>query len=472
MKKLLLKIAPLFILMVVLFSCNDDFQDALILEEELQVTENREPITTYFQISLTDNPTELEEVNIDLQGVIIYGTEGTDSIELGTAVGIYNLLDYQNGIDTLIAGATIELDTIKQVRLVLGENNTVKAGGEIFDLKIPSKKGLRLKMCAPLADFDTYILELDFDAEKSVHKTGQGYIMKPVIKVLNPEIEVEEEDEDDEDDDDDNEEGDNGNSNGNGGQNGNANGNGDNGNSNGNGGQNGNANGNGDNGNSNGNGGQNGNANGNGDNGNSNGNGGQNGNANGNGDNGNSNGNGDNGNSNGNAGNGMNDNDDDKEDDDDDKEEEDDDKEDDDKEDDDDKEEDDGENSTITISDNLQAYINNNYPDFSVKKASIDTLCDETSAIVIALQKMSKKIDVYFDEEERFLHEAEDIKKKDIPEEVIEIVTNTFEEYQLKTNAIKYIKQDGTIQYSLTLFKENSSKEVIVNSDGTIICGP
>ncbi len=425
MKKLLLKIAPLFILMVVLFSCNDDFQDALILEEELQVTENREPITTYFQISLTDNPTELEEVNIDLQGVIIYGTEGTDSIELGTAVGIYNLLDYQNGIDTLIAGATIELDTIKQVRLVLGENNTVKAGGEIFDLKIPSKKGLRLKMCAPLADFDTYILELDFDAEKSVHKTGQGYIMKPVIKVLNPEIEVEEEDEDDEDDDDDNEEGDNGNSNGNGGQNGNANGNGDNGNSNGNGGQNGNANGNGDN-----------------------------------------------GNSNGNAGNGMNDNDDDKEDDDDDKEEEDDDKEDDDKEDDDDKEEDDGENSTITISDNLQAYINNNYPDFSVKKASIDTLCDETSAIVIALQKMSKKIDVYFDEEERFLHEAEDIKKKDIPEEVIEIVTNTFEEYQLKTNAIKYIKQDGTIQYSLTLFKENSSKEVIVNSDGTIICGP
>ena len=166
--------------------------------------EQNEPSKTLFKVSLTDNPTELEEVNIDLQGVVIYGKKRhteRDSIELGTKAGIYNLLDFQNGLDTLIASAEVDFETIKEVRLILGENNTVKAGGEVYDLKIPgnAKNGLRIKLCIPLEEFEEFILELDFDAEKSVKKTGQGYLMKPVIKVLNPDIEVEE-DEIEEDD--------------------------------------------------------------------------------------------------------------------------------------------------------------------------------------------------------------------------------------------------------------------------------
>ena len=140
----------------------------------------------------------------------------------------------------------------------------------------------------------------------------------------------------------------------------------------------------------------------------------------------------------------------------------------------DDKDEDDKneDDKNENLSDNLQSFIDANYVDYSIKDISTDSLCGETAVIIIALQKMSKKIDVYFDEEERFLHEAEDIKKKDIPDEVIEAVESNFEEYQIKNNAIKYIKQDGTIQYSLSLFKGNMGKEVIVNADGTIVCEP
>lgn len=161
--------------------------------------ENIASNTTSFKIRMTDAPVEYEEVNIDLQDVIIYGKnkKETDSIELGTNAGIYNLLDFQNGLDTLIASAMLSIDTIKQVKLILGENNTVKVAGEVFDLTIPgnAKNGLRIKLCIPLVDFEEFILHIDFDAAKSVKETGNGYKLKPVIRVLNTDIPVEYNDE-------------------------------------------------------------------------------------------------------------------------------------------------------------------------------------------------------------------------------------------------------------------------------------
>ncbi len=142
---------------------------------------------TKLTIRMTDNPVAFEEVNIDLQKVYVFSEVGKDSFELGTNAGVYNLLEYQNGLDTLIATATLTADTLKEVRLVLGENNTVLLDGESFGLKTPSahQSGLKIKVNQPLADIDEYNLLLDFDAEKSVVVQGNGqYLLKPVIKVM------------------------------------------------------------------------------------------------------------------------------------------------------------------------------------------------------------------------------------------------------------------------------------------------
>jgi hypothetical protein len=144
---------------------------------------------TSLNIRLTDAPIDLDEVNIDLQQVIIKGSEGTQEIPLETNAGIYNLLDLQNGIDALIANAEIQLGQLTEVRLLLGANNTVVVDGESFELKIPSgsQSGLKIKLCLDLTDMPQYDLILDFDAAESVHITGNGkYIMKPVIKIKNP----------------------------------------------------------------------------------------------------------------------------------------------------------------------------------------------------------------------------------------------------------------------------------------------
>ena len=142
---------------------------------------------TLFKIFMTDAPVAVEEVNIDLQHVIIKGSGGGDTIHLGTNSGIYNLLDFQNGIDTLIASSMITVDTVTQVRLVLGEDNTIKVDGVLHDLKTPSaqQSGLKVNVHLPLDSIDFYNLLLDFDAEESVIQQGNGnYMLKPVLKVL------------------------------------------------------------------------------------------------------------------------------------------------------------------------------------------------------------------------------------------------------------------------------------------------
>jgi len=175
--KLLLGVALLSMILLV-SSCNED--------QSFQPDFSR---YTLFSVSLTDNPTDLQEVNIDLKSVVILGEGERQTLELDTEAGIYNLLDYQDGLDTVIAAEVIELDFIKEIRLILGDNNfVVTSGGEEFPMKVPSgsQSGLKIKTCVDLTETMEYELLIDFDADKSVVRQGNGrYLLKPVIRVLN-----------------------------------------------------------------------------------------------------------------------------------------------------------------------------------------------------------------------------------------------------------------------------------------------
>lgn len=142
------------------------------------------------QLRLTDAPTALEQVNIDIQSVSIkYRDDQNDStlnwVNLNTTPGIYNLLALQNGVDTLLATGVVPERQIKEIRLILGTNNTVKNNGTIYPLTIPSgaESGLKIKFSKKLASGLNPLL-LDFDAAMSVSQNGSGaYMLRPVIKV-------------------------------------------------------------------------------------------------------------------------------------------------------------------------------------------------------------------------------------------------------------------------------------------------
>lgn len=139
-------------------------------------------------VSLTDDPGNYEVVNIDVQDVRINYSDdaekGWKSLP-GVKAGNYDVLRLANGRDALLADAEINTGKIKQIRLVLGANNFVQIGGKTFSLKTPGaqQSGLKLKINQEVSEGLAYKLLMDFDASRSIVRTGNDqYILKPVIR--------------------------------------------------------------------------------------------------------------------------------------------------------------------------------------------------------------------------------------------------------------------------------------------------
>jgi hypothetical protein len=137
------------------------------------------------QILLTDNPTAYDEVNVEITGIQVnLRNDSTGWVTLETEKGIYNLLALQNGLTDTIAKGTIPDGVLKEVRFILGSNNTVKVNGEVKPLVIPSgsESGLKIKIDKDLGEtLNTFIL--DFDAALSIKEENGGYKLRPVIKL-------------------------------------------------------------------------------------------------------------------------------------------------------------------------------------------------------------------------------------------------------------------------------------------------
>ena len=146
--------------------------------------------TSTLNIRLTDAPTHFDEVNVDIREVRVKFSDDTLStggwVTLNTYPGIYNLLDYQNGVDTLLATGAFPTEVVKEIRFILGPNNTiVDTLGVVHALTIPSgaESGLKIKVNKRIQEtLETIII--DFDAALSVKQEGNGdYKLRPVLRV-------------------------------------------------------------------------------------------------------------------------------------------------------------------------------------------------------------------------------------------------------------------------------------------------
>lgn len=151
-------------------------------------------------VSMTDSIAAYLAVNVDVESIRVQVTlneseanndsislEGSQWYELNTYAGIYNLLDFRDGIDTLLAHGEIPLGFISQIRLVLGENNSIVTLTDTFPLNIPSgsSSGFKILVNQELNDVETLELLFDFDAGKSVVITGNGeFLLKPVLNLI------------------------------------------------------------------------------------------------------------------------------------------------------------------------------------------------------------------------------------------------------------------------------------------------
>lgn len=139
---------------------------------------------------LTDAPATYDAVNIDVQSVLVQSSQDTGWVALKITPGIYNLIQLSNGVDTLLAQATLPAGDISQIRLILGSNNTVVVNGQTYVLATPSamQSGLKFNFHQTLMANTSYKIWIDFDANKSIVQQGNGnYLLKPTIRAYSEE---------------------------------------------------------------------------------------------------------------------------------------------------------------------------------------------------------------------------------------------------------------------------------------------
>ena len=137
-------------------------------------------------VRMTDAPGNFDEVNVEIRGVEVTGPGGKN-VNLNINPGVYNLLDFVNGKDTLIASGDIPAGQVSQIRLILGGNNSVMIDSIVYPMATHSaqQSGLKLQIHNTFAAGVEYMLLLDFDANQSVVDHGNGtYSLKPVIRVV------------------------------------------------------------------------------------------------------------------------------------------------------------------------------------------------------------------------------------------------------------------------------------------------
>ena len=139
------------------------------------------------EMRMTDAAGPYDAVNVDVQRVEVNADGNSNSgwVTLNTKAGVYDLTKLTNGVDTLLASGGMPSGEISQIRLILGNNNSVVVSGQTYPLSTPSaqQSGLKLQVHETLQQNITYQILLDFDAARSIVQEGNGgYSLKPVIR--------------------------------------------------------------------------------------------------------------------------------------------------------------------------------------------------------------------------------------------------------------------------------------------------
>ena len=170
-----------------LSSCSDDDSNA-----------SAEAGTSNMTVRMVDAPGDYDNVFIDVEGVVVkynddFNEEAYDDdyvfvdgeFELDTDDEVYDLLELTGGAYAILADEDIPAGAISQVRLVLGDDNTVVVDGETYPLQTPSaqQSGLKVQFNQTLEAGVFYTVVLDFNVEESIVEQGNGgYLLKPVIR--------------------------------------------------------------------------------------------------------------------------------------------------------------------------------------------------------------------------------------------------------------------------------------------------
>ena len=190
------------IIILVLFSCQKQTTDNITIPVGQQRV----------SIRLSDNPVNYQAVYVDIQQVIVqiipdscrgrgdanhndcydddeYRCSVWDTLNIRP--GVYNLLDLSNGTDTLLATGLTLTGRINQIKLILGNSNSVVIDSVSYPLTLWNNnhtvsiqvKGHDITTITP----NELQLWLDFDAGNSIVKVSNNhFVLRPRLRIWIP----------------------------------------------------------------------------------------------------------------------------------------------------------------------------------------------------------------------------------------------------------------------------------------------
>jgi hypothetical protein len=147
------------------------------------------------KVDITDGPIDLTEIsNLYITFDELYVVPDPDSllpdslnapIHILTSPVTLDLLALANGLTATLGTAQLPEGNYRAIHILVSEGDSwlIEADGDTEDVKIPSN---RLKVITDFTVTSGGVSEivLDFDAAASLHKTGNGYILRPVVRQL------------------------------------------------------------------------------------------------------------------------------------------------------------------------------------------------------------------------------------------------------------------------------------------------
>jgi hypothetical protein len=142
-------------------------------------------------IYLTNNPVNFQAVNIDIQKVEVKVEAYSAGVErefwetLNTRPGIYNILNFRNGIDALLASGFVTNGEQKKLRITLGTRNTLVFDNVTYPLTLKKPDGIiDLDDISEINPLNLRI-NIDFDAfESIVCISNNQFELRPKIKTF------------------------------------------------------------------------------------------------------------------------------------------------------------------------------------------------------------------------------------------------------------------------------------------------
>lgn len=180
-------LSGLLLLILATYSCQKDLAGNPESDKPHQVT-----------IYLTDHATPVfDSVFIDIQGLQVKVEDdslpGDGWVSLTINPGVYNILRFRNGLDTLFAVGTLPNARIKKIRLILGTQNTAMNNGQVFPLRIKDDDR-EVEVEVRPENFSVsngqVLFWIDFDAGNSIQEdnsgsgSGNGYRLRSHLRLF------------------------------------------------------------------------------------------------------------------------------------------------------------------------------------------------------------------------------------------------------------------------------------------------